>query len=117
MAFYTFWQNNSGGVYHEDGAVEEVVIVEADTAADANVEACNIGVYFNGVEKDIDCECCGDRWSPVEEWDAYEVPSLAEQAITTFTDKRTNKVNVVIYRKDGSRIYGVRPSWRSVFND
>ena len=26
-------------------------------------------VYFDGVEKGVDCSCCGDRWSRLDEWD------------------------------------------------
>ena len=28
----------------------------------ANRTAQDKGLYFDGVEKGIDCECCGDRW-------------------------------------------------------
>ena len=29
-------------------------------------------VYFDGVEKGLDCSCCGDRWSRLAEWDTLE---------------------------------------------
>lgn len=29
-------------------------------------------VYFDGVEEEIDCECCGDRWIRFSEWDEKE---------------------------------------------
>ena len=29
-------------------------------------------VYFDGVEKGVDCECCGDRWIRFSEWDEKE---------------------------------------------
>lgn len=61
--FYTFEQNDAGGDFL--GGYESVVI-EADTAEEANERAERLGLYFNGVNKGIDCECCGDRWTRAE---------------------------------------------------
>lgn len=61
--FFTFNQNNSGGHFHEckhDG-ICEYVIIEAHDAKEANARAEEIGLYFDGVETESDCECCGDR--------------------------------------------------------
>jgi hypothetical protein len=61
--FYTYRQNNSGGRF----CGPEYVIVEANNADDANYFAAKYcDIYFNGVQKNEDCECCGDRWS--EKW-------------------------------------------------
>lgn len=57
--FYRYAQNNSGGVLV--GA--QYVIVEAESLEEAEARAASAGVYFDGVEKALDCECCGDRWS------------------------------------------------------
>lgn len=62
--FYRFNQNNSGGCFHADDRVCIHVIVEAHCAAEANDRAESLGIYFNGVEDDRDCACCGDRWYP-----------------------------------------------------
>ena len=60
--FYTFDQNNSGGQF----IGPNYIIIEADSAEEANTIAQeSAGVYFNGCEDGIDCECCGDRWYPV----------------------------------------------------
>jgi len=66
--FFTFSQNNSGGRFKHDpkAGIGHYVIVEAKDADDANRRAEKIGLYFNGVADDRDCECCGDRWS--EQW-------------------------------------------------
>lgn len=50
--FYEFRQNNSGGVFEidESRGISLHVIVEADTAEEANERAQRIGLYFNGVE-------------------------------------------------------------------
>ena len=60
--FFEFNQNNSGGSfdYDERGGITHIVVVEADSAADALSRASDIGLYFDG---DGDCPCCGDRWS------------------------------------------------------
>lgn len=59
MKFYLYRQNNSGGRYY--GPL--YVIVQARDGSHANFLAETYGnVYFNGVAKNIDCECCGDRW-------------------------------------------------------
>lgn len=75
MKFFTFSQNNSGGVFTGDA---EYIIIEAESAEDANRRAEATGIiYFNGCDKDLDCPCCGDRWS--EQWsdkDGDKVPSI-----------------------------------------
>jgi hypothetical protein len=62
--FYTFNQNNSGGGFDMDKArgIGSAVVIEADSPSHANERAEEIGLYFDGVEEEIDCECCGDRW-------------------------------------------------------
>ena len=62
--FYVFRQNNSGGSWDIDelNCIGKIVIVEADNEDLAVEEALKIGLYFDGVKKGIDCECCGDRW-------------------------------------------------------
>lgn len=62
--FYTFAQNNSGGSF---------VIAES------------IGIYFDGVECDLDCECCGDRWSRY--CDENDEPLINGQAISELKKK------------------------------
>jgi hypothetical protein len=77
MKFYEFRQNNSGGHFHEDEAsgIGPSVIVEASSAEEANEKAQSLGIYFDGVDDDTDCDCCGDRWYPVDEDDGKYVPS------------------------------------------
>ena len=64
--WYRFRQNNSGGSF---GPPAITVYVEARGSEEANERAKTLGVYFNGVDAGIDCECCGDSWTsgePVE---------------------------------------------------
>lgn len=72
MAWFTFNQNNSGGSFDvdEDAGIGQVVFIEANDWRHACDRAESIGIYFNGVEDGLDCECCGDRWySPQETGD------------------------------------------------
>lgn len=61
-SFFVFDQNNSSGTFDIDDRVAPWVIIEANCADDANTYAKNIGIYFDGCAKGIDCSCCGDRW-------------------------------------------------------
>jgi len=69
MKLYQFRQNNTGGSF-TGPAIS--VYIEADNAEDANNIALDNDIYFDGVDEDMDCECCGDRWYRVSERDAYD---------------------------------------------
>jgi hypothetical protein len=60
--FFTFRQNNSFGVFAVNDNVDHFVIIEAESSGEADDIGEHIGIYFGGVLKGIDCECCGDRW-------------------------------------------------------
>lgn len=62
MPIYEFTQNNSGGVFSVDDNLCHRVYIEADSIDEANNIALIKGMYFEGVDKGIDCPCCGDRW-------------------------------------------------------
>lgn len=76
--YFWFSQNNSGGSFDRDQerGIDCEVIVEAESAEDANRRAEAIGIYFNGCDSGQDCSCCGDRW--YQQWDSEgdPVPSL-----------------------------------------
>lgn len=74
--FYTFVQNNSGGSFVVNSEVTTYVIIEADSADEANQIAESKGIYFDGCATGDDCECCGDRWYTVDGYDAEQVPSI-----------------------------------------
>lgn len=48
------------------------MFIEAGDSSEANCIAQDLGVYFNGVDNDIDCLCCGDRWRSA--WGSVELP-------------------------------------------
>jgi hypothetical protein len=72
MKFYEFRQNNSGGSFNVDNNVAHMVLIEANDYGEAITIAESLGIYFDGVEDGMDCECCGDRWS--RPWYAMEFP-------------------------------------------
>ena len=82
MSFYTFRQNNSGGAFSLP-AIN--VSVEADSADEANDIAESHGVYFDD-DYEVDCACCGQRWSRVTEWDACEEPCEPSVGVQWFAD-------------------------------
>ena len=86
MKKFVYTQNNSGGDYDypewtgpadlggvfaasdwQDKQVD--VWVMAESAHEADVLAKKYaGVYFDGVTKGLDCDCCGDRWYEAGVW-------------------------------------------------
>jgi len=110
--FYTFDQNNSGGSWDYDAArgITHRVIVEADSPDEANDRAEAIGLYFNGVAAERDCECCGDRWSPM--WSGEKGTTVPEVYGTAVLETKKmprngagikwmgNKPEVFIHYKD-----------------
>lgn len=85
MKFFTFTQNNSGGVFHRDENIAEFVIVEAADAADANRRAIAVGIYFDGIASGRDCECCGDRFHPFFDGsEGDDVPSIYGEPVESY---------------------------------
>lgn len=105
--FYTFEQNNPGGVFMISHRVAPYVIIEAQDAESANDRAENIaGIYFNGCDEDIDCNCCGDRWYKVCEDDAYETPTVYGTPVgelTGFKWAQPGEPYAHVYYMDGSK--------------
>lgn len=83
MKFFTFVQNNSGGdyIYSPEEGIGEYVIIESENASQANKKAEDIGLYFNGVDKGLDCECCGDRWHKVDDYEGKDRPFVYDKEI------------------------------------
>lgn len=110
LKYFTFRQNNSGGSISDNANVAAYVIVEARDAAEANDIAESKGVYFDGCEAGIDCDCCGDRWYPAHETDGTVVPTVYGEPIV-FGAPRADEPfepnmlrdGVVIHHHDGER--------------
>ncbi len=104
--FYQFRQNNSGGDFIENDKVAHFVIIEANDHNHANEIAESIGIYFDGCEKEIDCECCGDRWIEVEEYEGDDSPILYGEPIEDYHEWfcRVGDVYCYVYKLDGEVI-------------
>ena len=78
--FFEYSQNNSGGSFKISESVTTHVVIEAHDADHANRIAEEIGIYFDGCDKGMDCSCCGDRWSQKGVWrdSKPDYASLAE---------------------------------------
>ena len=75
MPYYIYRQNNSGGSF---SAPAIKVAIKAATPADADAIAIQNGIYFDP-EFEIDCDCCGNRWSEASEYNKFdEVPPATE---------------------------------------
>jgi hypothetical protein len=99
MPYYEFNQNNSGGDFEIDGDVSLYVWIEADTAREANDKAEQVGIYFDGVNNNKDCGCCGDRWLPAVESEAEEFPRISNHGSRWVGDGESH---TIIYHADGT---------------
>ena len=102
--FYTYNQNNSGGHFEHkpDNGIGKYVIIEADSAKEANDKAEEIGLYFDGCESGRDCDCCGDRWySKDDDSEGYTVPSIYGQPVAK-RFKEEWEIGSYIHYKDGT---------------
>lgn len=88
MSFFHYSQNNSGGsfTFDEAAGITHHVVVEADSADEANERAERIGLYFDGA---YDCPCCGDRWSSQWRDESGETePSVYGEPVAAFKGHR-----------------------------
>jgi hypothetical protein len=100
--FYTFIQNNSGGRFEVDekAGIGTTVIIEAIDLPHAQSRAEQIGLYFDGCERGLDCSCCGDRWYTPWEDDVYLEPSIYGESVYTHTSGLFRQ-DAFIHRIDG----------------
>jgi hypothetical protein len=106
MKFFEFKQNNSGGHFDQDDQLTNRVIIEAEDANEASQIAESLGMYWNGVDCGMDCECCGDRW--YQPWSddgitfPYEYGTFTEDQATKIAEKYQADLKKVAKKK----IYG-----------
>ena len=63
LKWFEFEQNNSFGYFEVNDKVCSRLFIEAESFEKAKLKAEELGCYWDGVLKGIDCPCCGDRWS------------------------------------------------------
>jgi hypothetical protein len=105
--FWTFSQNNSGGKfdYQPNDGITHYVIVEATNETHALARALDIGLYFNGCDSGMDCDCCGDRWSEPygSGTDAPEVYGKPADKYVDMFGSRFEKGSVCVHYVDGRK--------------
>jgi hypothetical protein len=109
--FYLFNQNNSGGSFDFDKAsgITHYVIVEADTEESAITKAEQIGLYWDGVENGMDCECCGDRWCRYTT--GTDTPEIYGKDPSEYIKQKSAidwmkpNPNVCVHYKDGTKVW------------
>lgn len=108
MPFFHYRQNNSGGKFVRDNDVDKHVIIEADDAWRADERARDIGIYFDGVYRGLDCDCCGDRWRESDAYGGTPTPQIYGETIelALLPLQRRDYQNMVIHFADGTRLYG-----------
>lgn len=93
--FYEFMQNNSGGSFDfdESAGITHIVVVEAESADQANSKAEEVGLYWDGCSTGQDCSCCGDRWYEASSDEGDKIPSSYGEPLTenTYKDKGLGK--------------------------
>jgi hypothetical protein len=101
VRFFQFRQNNSRGEFKYDNVIgfAEYVIIQAESAADANRRAQSKGIYWGyGLD---DCSCCGERW--YKQWDE-EKGDRYPQIYGTSVKKYKND-SFSLHRTDGPNCY------------
>lgn len=108
LLFYTYSQNNSGGRFVINEDIKNYVIIQAHNENEANDKATDIGIYFDGVEKGIDCPCCGNRWERADETNGKAQPSLFGKNVLKDKFKYIfgGKEEFIIYYADGTQKIG-----------
>lgn len=115
--WFHYRQNNSGGHFDYDPkeGISVNVYVEARDAKEADFRAEQIGIYFDGIENGMDCDCCGDRWT-AQDWCSSEVnddvvpaPDLPYLNKTGWGMKWTDGYETFVHRYDGT-FYGTEYS-------
>lgn len=103
--FYCYNQNNSGGWFQMDDEVAHYVIVEADSADEANRRAQSVGIYFNGCADGRDCDCCGDRWHEAWNDEGDAEPVIYGKPVSEYQDMwaENGKPYAYVYYKDGRK--------------
>jgi len=107
--FYEFCQNNSGGNFHVDDKICHRLFIEAKNSFEANAIAEDLGIYFDGVENDIDCSCCGDRWN--ESWNHINIEKWKEEGYDVSIYSHYENSEQLWYDKYGKYIIIKKPEW------
>lgn len=104
MAYFIFFQNNSGGSFNScrlDSDLSFINFIEAASPEDADERAMELGCYFDGVNDGRDCPCCGDRWSRADDEIDLGSKSIEEYATEMNKDFSWDNMPVKIFKMNG----------------
>lgn len=115
--FYDFNQNNSGGYFVTNDKLCHRLFIEADSEDEAVKKAEELGCYWYGVEKGIDCACCGDRWD--KDWiDAVPLDKYRTEGYDTWRHGILYFNNIEEYAQYFANDYGwTSPDARIFYKD
>lgn len=100
LNWHSYRQTNSRGEFRGP-ALNVHIQALSPTAADAI--AMERGLYFDGIDKGIDCSCCGDRWQRADARDgSADEPVETPDAWDISCAKRANGVLALWIRADGA---------------
>ncbi len=105
--FYKFDQNNGGGYFVTDENLCHRLFIEADNEHEAIEKAEELGCYWDGVNRGLDCPCCGDRWDFPDKLDskhyAWEKHSNIEEFAQSLADRYSwTSPDIRIFYKNGT---------------
>lgn len=98
LKWWGFKQNNSGGYFIQNGAVDELVFIQARSFA----EAMNISNKIFEDNSDY-CECCGPRWSISDEKEGSLEPEMFGEPLESFKFYSKNGAAILHYH-NGSAV-------------
>lgn len=85
LLYYLFRQGRNRGHYDITENVAPMVVVQEHDPIKANFTALTKGIYFDGIDKGIDCSCCEDRWVPLKTKDkGYPMPSIGYSDLVSY---------------------------------
>lgn len=101
--YFVFEQQETGGYYDIDENTPYYYLIEASSNKDANrIASEKTSIYFDGVVKGVDCECCGDRWVRSS---CYRLNKFCSYDKAKETYKDIDKVFHIIIKYNGEKIY------------
>lgn len=109
MAFYTYEQNNSGGGFVSNNHVTYTVIIEASNASEADAKAEEIGIYFDD-DYEVDCPCCGTRWTRAWEGSGKETPTIFGQPVAEYDEMwaKPGQPYAYVYYANGEKVAHIK---------
>lgn len=85
LKWWCFHQNNSGGSFHVDSNLAEIVLIQATSANECEAKAQEL--FFDSNLNS--CECCGDRWYwSIHDGEGTTVPTIYEKTLEEWDGSR-----------------------------